>query len=219
MELASLENPIMKQVVIGSLLTLFVFSSVCNAGAGHEAFRCRDEQGRVHFGDSMPQECVGMDTEVLSDRGNVLRVIDGTKALAEKASRKSADDAASKAKSDAEMRDRMLVDTYLSVADIERLRDQRLDLVQGQLMIDEQTLTALLESQKSMLTQVQRFKPYNTAANARAVPDNLVNEMVNLVNGLRITEDRVASKKTEIQDLQTKFTNDVLRFKELKGMK
>ena len=187
---------------------------------GHEAyFRCRDENGNQHFGDSMPQECLGMDTEVLSDRGNVVRVIDGAKTAAEKASQKSVEDTERKAKNDAEMRDHMLLDTYLSVADIERLRDQRIDQVQGQLMIDQQTLTALMDREKAVLTQVQNFRPYNPAPNARGIPDNTVVDMVSIADNLRITLDRIASKKTEMQDLQAKFTSDILRFKELKGLK
>jgi hypothetical protein len=138
--------------------------------------------------------------------------------MAEKAARRSIEDAERKEKTDAEMRDRMLIDTYLSVADIERLRDQRLDLVKGQLIIDEQTLKALLDRQKNTLMQVQVFRPYN-ATSTRSVPDNMVQDMVSIANNLRITEDRIASKKTEIQDLQAKFTSDILRFKELKGLK
>ncbi len=190
-----------------------------NSGGGSEFFRCHDEHGQAHFGDSMPAECVGLDTEVLSARGNVVRMIDGTKSLEDKAARKSADDAEKKAKTDAELRDHMLIDTYLSVADIERLRDQRVDLVKGQLTIDEQTLVAILDRQTNALNQVQHFRPYSTAANARSMPDNLVADMVSLANSIRITEERIAAKRTEMQDLQAKFTSDVLRFKELKGLK
>ena len=187
---------------------------------GREAFyRCRDAQGQPHFGDSVPPECIGLDTEVLSDRGSVIRVIDGTKTLTEKAARKSEEEAAAKAKTDAEMRDRMLLDTYLSVSDIERLRDQRIDLVKGQLMIDQQTLEALMVQKKTALQQVLRFSPYNTASNAHMIPDNMVADMVTLANGIDITQQRITSKQSEMQDLQTKFTNDIIRFKELKGLK
>lgn len=197
-----------------------VTAAISKGSDGREAFyRCRDAQGQPHFGDSVPPECAGLDIEVLSDRGSVIRVIDGTKSLAEKAARKSEEEAEAKAKADAEMRDRMLIDTYLSVSDIERLRDQRIDLVKGQLMIDQQTLKALMTQQKTTLEQVLRFSPYNTASNAHALPDNMVADMVTLVNGIDITQQRITSKQNEMQDLQTKFTNDIIRFKELKGLK
>ena len=38
--------------------------------ASREAFfRCKDRNGQTHYGDSMPPECAGVDTEVLNDRG------------------------------------------------------------------------------------------------------------------------------------------------------
>jgi hypothetical protein len=194
-------------------------SNNSGAGGAEAYFRCRDEQGQKRFGSSIPPECVGQDIEVLSERGNLIRVIDGTKTMAEKAARKSTEEAEQKAKADAEMRDHMLLDTYLSVADIERLRDQRIDLVQGQLMIDQQTLKSLLDREKNALEQVQHFRPYNPAANARAIPDNMIVDMVSIATNLKITEDRIASKKNELQELQAKFTSDILRFKELKGLK
>src|SRR5262245_28441041 len=97
------------------------------SGPAREAFyRCKDERGQTHYGDSMPPQCRAVDTEVLSDRGVVVRVIEGTRSLAARAERKASDDAARKTREAAALRDRMLVDTYLSVADIERLRDQRM---------------------------------------------------------------------------------------------
>jgi len=200
--------------------SLWWASQAIAVGGGREmAYRCRDNNGQLHFGTSMPTECVGLDTEVLSDRGNVIRVIDGAKSLAEKAARKSADDAERKAKADAELHDHMLIDAYLSVDDIERQRDQQTDQLKGQLMIDEQMLKSLEDRQKTALEQVKRFKPYSTASGARAIPDNMVLDMVGIADNLRITQDRIASKKTELQDLQSKFTADILRFKELKGLK
>lgn len=202
------------------LCLLMPVAAAVGKDSGREAFyRCRDAQGQAHFGDSMPAECMGLDTEVLSESGNVIRVIDGAKALAEKAARKSEEEAAAKAKADADLRDRMLIDTYLSVSDIERLRDQRVDLVKGQLMIDQQTLKALMNRQAYALEQVLYFRPYNPATNARPLTDNMVADMVGLVNGINVTQQRIASKQDEIQDLQSKFTNDINRFKELKGLK
>ena len=191
-----------------------------SGGGGREAFfRCRDSGGQTRFGDSMPAECMDVDTEVLSERGSVIRIIDGTKTLAEKAQRKSADDAARKEIADAGLRDRMLIDTYLSVADIERLRDQRIGLVEGQLQIDQQTLLSLKDRELRLLEQVKRFRPYSDKPNAQPIPANMVEDLVGAVNSRRVTEDRLTEKRAEQQDLQAKFTSDIKRFRELKGLK
>ncbi len=191
-----------------------------NSGGGREAFfRCRDAKGQTFFGDSMPSECQDVDTEVLSDRGTVLRVIDGASTRVQKAAQKTADDAAKKAHDDALMRDRMLVEAYLSVPEIERLRDQRLALVDSQVRIDQQNLAALQDRQQRLLTQVQRFKPYSDKASAAPIPDHVAEEMVNVVKSSTVTQERIANKQGEQKDLQTKFASDIKRFKELKGIK
>src|SRR5882757_3605970 len=42
-------------------------------------FRCKDAQGLTRYGDSLPAECVGVDTEVLNSRGTTVRLIEGSK--------------------------------------------------------------------------------------------------------------------------------------------
>lgn len=212
-----IENATMR--TLAALLTVTLLHGAAHAASGgREAFyRCRGENGQTYFGDSMPSQCQNRDTEVLNERGSVLRVIDGNDSRAAKAQQKVADDAAKKARDDAAMRDRMLVETYLSVEEIERLRDQRIELVQAQIRSDEQSLDALNDREARLLKQAARYRPYNTKANAPALPDHVAEEMVNLVNSKNTTIERIASKQTEKRDLQTKFDSDIRRFKELKG--
>jgi hypothetical protein len=206
--------------IMGLSSVVFAAGKSGATGGGREAFfRCRDAKGQTFFGDSMPPECQDLDTEVLSDRGTVLRVIDGAATRVQKAAQKTADDAAKKAHDDALMRDRMLVEAYLSVPEIERLRDQRLALVDSQVRIDQQNLTALQDRQHRLLTQVQRFKPYSDKAGAAPIPDHVAEEMVNVVKSSAVTQERIASKQSEQKELQTKFASDIKRFKELKGIK
>jgi hypothetical protein len=211
----------MKYVVACLLIATTSLQVAAAAGSGgREAFfRCRDAKGQTFFGDSVPGECQDLDTEVLSDRGTVLRVIDGAATRVEKAQRKSIDEAAKKAHDDALLRDRMLVEAYLSVQEIERLRDQRLALVESQIRVDQQNLTALDEREQRLLKQVQRFKPYSDKANATPIPDHIAEEMVNVVKSSTVTQERIVSKQTEQKELQTKFASDIKRFKELKGIK
>jgi Domain of unknown function (DUF4124) len=212
----------MKRFVACLLVTLAPLPVALAAGgsSGREAYyRCRDAKGQTFFGDSLPQQCLDLDTEVLSDRGTVLRVIDGAASRAAKAQSKAADDAARKGKQEAQMHDRMLVEAYLSVKEIESLRDQRLALVESQIRIDEQNLSALKEREQRLVRQIQRFRPYSDKPNAGPMPDHIVEEMVSVVKSGAVTQQRIASKQAEQQDLQTKFSNDINRFKELKGIK
>ncbi len=203
-----------------SLLLLYAAAAAGAQGSAREAFyRCKDKSGQTHYGDSMPQPCMGLDTEVLDERGMVVRVIEGDATRAERAKREASEAQARKERQLREQRDRMLIDTYLTVADIERLRDQRLDLLQAQYRVTEQNIANMRERQARIENQIARFKPYNSAQDAPPLPDHLAEEMVNTVNSLRTYQEMLAKSKTEQNRLRESFDADIKRFKELKGIK
>jgi hypothetical protein len=131
--------------------------------------------------------------------------------------------AAQKAQEDAlkaaAQRDRTLLATYLSVADIERLRDQRLELLEQQSRVTEQYIANLRERESRLMADVQRFRPYNESPEAPPVPDHVAEEMVNTVNGLVVYEEELAKNTAERNKLRSEFDADITRFKELKGVK
>lgn len=187
---------------------------------GREAFyRCRDANGQTHYGDGMPPACQGVDTEVLDNRGMLLRVIEGEATRNERVKREAAEAALRQQRETREQRDRMLIETYLSVPDIERLRDQRLDLLIAQYKVTEQNIASLRERQRRMETQVARFKPYSDKPNAPPLPDHLAEEMVNTVNSLRTYQEMLVNNQREQARLKTSFDSDIKRFKELRGIK
>jgi DNA repair exonuclease SbcCD ATPase subunit len=208
-----------------SVLTAAVLApALCAAaqkqGTSREAaYRCKDARGQTHYGDSMPQACAGFDTEVLNDRGIVLRVIEGDQTRAERIAREAVEAKARKEREAREQRDRMLTETYLSVEDIERLRDQRLELLTAQYRVTEQNISNLSERQGRLESQIARFRPYSDKPNAPALPDHLAEEMVNTVNGMRVYRESLLKNRKEQADLKTSFDADIKRFKELKGLK
>jgi hypothetical protein len=94
-------------------------------------FRCKDASGQTYYGQSIPAECMDADIEVIDHSGRVVRVIEGRKSLQDHQQRDAEADASKKAAEAAAQRDRTLMATYLTVADIERLRDQRLGQLQA----------------------------------------------------------------------------------------
>jgi hypothetical protein len=189
-------------------------------GPSREAFyRCKDASGQTHYGDSKPPPCEGYDTEVLNDNGLLLRVIEGSQTRAAREQREVAEGRVRKERDARLQHDRMLIETYLTVEDIERLRDQRLDLLDSQYRATEQSIASLRERQGRLEAQIARFKPYNDQPNAPPLPDHLAEEMVNTVNGMRVYQERLAETRAEQAGIKTSFGTDIKRFKELKGIK
>lgn len=189
------------------------------AATSEAYFRCKDTNGQQLFSDSMPMGCQGRDTEVLNGRGMVLRVIEGDQSRAARLAREVGESKDRKAKQERELRDRMLLETYLSVEDIERLRDQRLEMLVAQHRATEQTILNLRERQGRLETQIARFKPYNEKPSALPLPDHLAEEIVNTVNSMRVYQESLEKNVTEQADITATFSNDINRFKELKGIR
>jgi len=178
-------------------------------------FRCKDDRGQSHFGQSIPAECLERDVEVLDNTGRVVRVIPGRRALEQVAAQQAAEEAAKVAA----QRDRTLLATYLSVADIERLRDQRLELLEQQSRITNQYIVNLREREARLMTDVRRYRPYSDKPKAPPLPDHVAEDIVNTVNGLQVYEQELAKNTEERDRLRAEFESDIARYKELQGIK
>ena len=152
------------------------------------AFRCKDAKGQTHLGQAIPAPCLEQDVEVLDNTGRVVRVIPGRQALEQVAEQKAAEEAAKLAA----QRDRTLLATYLSVADIERLRDQRLELLDQQSRVTGQYIVNLREREARLMADVQRYRPYSSAPKAPVLPDHVAEDIVNTVNGLQVYQQELA---------------------------
>lgn len=188
--------------------------------SGREAFyRCKDPTGQTHYADSLPAACMGLDTEVLNDRGMLVRMIEGERTKAARLEREATEAKARKEREARQQRDRMLIETYPTVADIERLRDQRLELLASQYRITEQNIKNLRERLTRVEQQIARFKPYSDKPNAPPLPDHLAEELVNIVNGERVYRESLTKNKQEQAEVTAAFEADIKRFKELKGIR
>jgi hypothetical protein len=185
----------------------------------HEAvYRCKDANGQSHFGQSIPAVCIGRDIDVLDNTGRVVRRIDNASVLALRAEQQELEAARQKAIELAAQRDHTLLATYLTVTDIERLRDNRLEILVLQSQTTREYIANLRERENRLIQDVQRFRPYSERPHAPAVPDHLAEEMVNTINGLQVYQEELAKNTSEQTRLREEFDRDIARFKELKGL-
>ena len=205
----------MKSVLSTALLLSLFASSVSVAAPSF--YRCKDEKGKAYFSNSKPAECIGRDTEVLNEKGIVIEVQESEATHAKTVAREAEEARLRKERNDQLQRDRVLLETYLSVADLERLRDQRMELLQAQIRVAEQHVVQLQDRLGQLRQQSARFKPYNPAPNAPALPDHIAEALINTVNSIRVDHETVAGKKQEQVNLAASFERDIKRFVELKA--
>jgi len=189
-----------------------------SSGTKESFYRCKDENGQTRYSDSVPPECRGVDIEVLDQRGTVLRVIEGTKSAAARVQREAKEGQEQAVRQASAQHDRMLLDTYLTVDDLERLRDQRMDLLEAQLRVTEQNIASLKDRQRRLQDQIKRFRPYAENPEAPPLPDHIAEDLVNTVNSRSAYEQTITRKRAEQAALKQSFQTDINRFKELKGI-
>lgn len=189
------------------------------SGKQKPTYKWVDDQGVVHYGDAVPPQYSDQDKTILNSQGVAVGAIPGKRtpeqAAAEAAQRKSEEHARETA-AQSRQRDTNLLATYLSVEEIEALRDRRAEILDAQARVTSQYLEQLRGHQKQLEQQAQRFKPYNTAANAPQLPEHLSEDLVRTTADIATQQRNLEVKRQELEKLKAQFTSDIARFKELK---
>jgi hypothetical protein len=212
------------------ILVCLAASVACATGAyaatPHDAnskqptvYKWVDEKGVVHYGDAVPPQYTDQDKTILNSQGVAVGTIPGKRtpeqAAAEAAQRKSEDRAREVALQNRQ-RDQNLLATYLSVDEIEALRDRRAEILDAQARVTSQYLEQLRARQKQLEQQALHFKPYNTAANAPQMPERLSEDLVRTTGDIATQQRNLEVKRQELEKLKAQFASDIARFKELK---
>jgi Domain of unknown function (DUF4124) len=212
-----------RRAALIAVIALAGFTSV----SGHaqkqqqKLYRWVDNAGVVHYGDSVPPEYADKDRDVLNKQGVAVGFEEGEvtpEEQAEKDRKAAAEEAERQAKVDAARRDQVLLDTYLSVSEIEALRDRRLELLESQIKVTEQYLANLHKRLGALQDEAKLYKPESTNPDAPELPDNLKLDISRTTASISLYEQTLAVTRHEQEQLKTEFAADIDRFKQLKGI-
>jgi hypothetical protein len=184
------------------------------ASNGRTLYKWVDEQGVTHYGDHIPPEYAAQEKQVINAQGVEISRLEAQKSPEALA-------AEDQKKAEAEQsrnRDRNLLNTYATVQEIERLRDQRVTLLTDQIKVTSQFLEVLNGKLKKLRLNSMHFKPYSSDPNAAAMPDQIAEDLVRVGNDMRTQEQNLREKRSEESIMSKQFDSDIARFKELKGI-
>jgi hypothetical protein len=184
------------------------------AAGGRTLYKWVDAQGVTHYGDQVPPEYAAQEQHVMNSQGVEINRLDAQKTPDQIA----ADEQKRVETEQRQNRDRNLTSTYASVQEIERLRDQRLQLLTDQIKVTSQFLESLNGKLKTLRAGSMHFKPYNTDPKAPPMPDQMAEDLVHVGNDIRTQEQNLQEKRTEAATMSKQFDSDIARFKELKGI-
>lgn len=200
-------------VCLTMLLTSIGVATSPNPSNGRKLYKWVDEQGLTHYGDHVPPEYVSQEHHVINSQGIEVDRLEAQKSPEQIA----AEDQKKQAVTDRQSRDRNLLNTYASVQEIERLRDQRMALLADQIKVTGQFLEVLNARLKKLRVASMVFKPYSTNPKAPPMSDQMTDDLVHLGNDIHTQEQNQHEKLKEDATMRKQFQSDIDRFKELKA--
>lgn len=189
----------------------FAFSPANN---GRVVYKWVDEKGVTHYGDHIPPEYAAQEQHVINSQGVEINRLEAQKTPEQLA----ADDQKRAEAEQNRNRDRNLLNTYGSVQEIERLRDQRVTLLSDQIKVTSQFLEVLNGRLKKLRAGSLSYRPYSSDPKAPVMPDQFAEDLVRLGNDIRTQEQNLSEKHSEETTMSKQFESDIARFKELKAI-
>lgn len=177
-----------------------------------------DQDGNMHFGDRVPAEYASVRHDVMNSNGVVIDTVDGQKTaeqVAEEQRIAAEEERIRKEREAAEHRDKTLLRTYLSVEEIENLRDQRSELLTSQMRVTEIYLGDLRSKLAQLEKDAQKFAPYSPNPDAKPIDEKLASELSDTLDSIMLYEANLDRISVERGELLEKFESDIQRFQEL----
>jgi uncharacterized protein DUF4124 len=207
------------------LLVPALLLALLAAGAGaqdrqkqQKLYRWVDKNGQVHYGDSIPAEYSEQDRDVLNKQGVKVGREEGI-ITPEEAAVKAAEDRAARDEQKRKLRDRVLLQTYQSVQELEVLRDNRLDLVDAQLTIQEQSLSNLRAQRVQIERIAARYAPVNRDPSAEPMPDEIARDLERSATDIDTQQENLEKRRQERENIRQNFEADIKRYQELRAVR
>lgn len=186
--------PTMKHLTV----LLLLLATLSSAAMAQQVYRWVDKDGNVHYGDRVPPEYA---EQVFG------RPAEESAATPEDAA------AARQAKED-----RVLLMTYLSVDEIEAVRDRRIEQLQSRADVTQRYLDSLNDRLAKLQREEKLWSGRVEKGEAEAVPADVIAELASTRESIADYQGRLDNSAAEQQSIQQKFAKDIARFRELKGL-
>jgi hypothetical protein len=197
--------------VASALLAAAVAQGAPTQGKGQVTYRWVDDQGVVHYGDTVPPQYAGKDRQVLNGDGVPVRDLPAQQTPEQLAAAEHEHAELIKQK----QHDSFLITTYTSVQDIEALRDARLAQLKTQQSAGQQYIESLRSRLSALEVRAMSFRPYSENSNARRLPDDLAENLVRTVDELQVQSSALEARASEEADVRAQFNADIARYREL----
>lgn len=175
-----------------------------------------NKDGVKECGDRLPPEYAQKDRQELNEQGLVIEETERAKTEEELAAMKeqaALDAEKQKLEEERALQDRILIETFTNVEDINMARDGKLSAIETSINLAEKR-NEKLQSDLDKLVE-------EAAAEERAgktAPEHLVKDIETLRRQISNNNDFIAGKRSEQEQVTQEYAKSAERFKELKGI-
>jgi hypothetical protein len=203
--------------LIVTAITLCFLVPLASQAQETRTYRWVDNEGVVHFGDSIPPEFAEKPKQVLNEHGVTIQHLEGRKTEEQIETERVAKEL--EVQKELQRRaDRALLSTYVNVEEITMHRDRRIELFQAQARVTELFLRNLRRRLDNLQNDARQFKPYSSDPNAPAVDPDLVDEIKQTNKAIERHKINLQKYRSDEQQIIDRFNGDINRFMVLKGM-
>jgi hypothetical protein len=183
------------------------------------AFRCVDEKGRTHIGDTPPAGCANVVMHEVTRSGKVLRTIQPTMTEEQWKAKQEAEEKAriaEKIAAEQKRKDTALLSTYANEKEFDTARDRNIEPLKGRIALSQERMKEI----EKRVTLVKEEMEFYTAGKKKGGKDDrsvtMGKEVARLDDEKKNLQKNIAGYEKEIGELQAKFDADKRRWVALK---
>lgn len=204
--------------------TSIIFVAVCalailplsaqSAKKEHTIKKCKDADGRWHYGDSAAAACAESKVTVINEHGIKKAVIDAplTEAeLKEREAKKAEIEAKEERAKEQAKHDELLRTTYSHEADITYIRDRKIAQLESSIKASSDTLNPLRATLKRLEAQAE------TEKKSGGVSEQTTRALEQTRSQIGKHEAAIAHRRQEQAAIRAQAEKDLVRFRELRG--
>ena len=202
-----------------TLLVVVLLGLSVNADAG-KFYKWVDEKGNVRYSDRLPPTQVRLAHETLNAQGIVVSKAEAAKTEEElKVARKIQEEleaklaAEKRAKEKQYHQDQVLLLTFSSEQEMDRVRDNRLDVLVAVIELTKKSLDATIEK----LADLEKTAAQVYTSKEKEIPGGLAQNIEFFARKKEIREQQLELKETEKRKIMRQYRIDLARYRYLKA--
>jgi chromosome segregation ATPase len=185
------------------------------------AFRCVDEKGRTHIGDTPPAGCANVVMQEVTRGGTVIRTIQPSMTEEQWKAKQEAEEKAriaEKAAAEQKRKDMALLATYANEKEFDTSRDRNIDPIKARIAQSNERVKEIDKRVKVVKEEMEFYDAGKKKSSKKdEMPSGLQMELERLADEKKTIQKTVATSEKEIAELRAKYEVDKKRWIALKS--